>query len=544
MRLPKLNKKLIILIVIIILAIGGFIISRRPQKLQFESMAVSKQNIIQEVSVTGHIKPVETVDLAFEKNGKVTEANIKIGDKIEKGKILVKLDNTEVLTELRQNQANLESAQAQLNQYQAALDSQKSKLTEMESGTRIEEIQVQEIKVANAKISLANAKNDLIDKLKDAYTKSDDSIKNKIDQMFDKPTSADPQFNFSLNNFSLEINLEQDRISIENMLTDWDDSLGEISASSDFDIYLSQAEKNLDQINSFLEQIANVVNGLTPAMSGLSQTTIDTHKSNTSIARTNMNTAVVNLSAAKEGFEAAQSSLNLAEQELILSKAGTVKEQIDSQKFQVKQAEANVVSQQAKINQAEASVENTRVQMEKLILRSPIAGIVTKQEAKVGEFVTANTVMVGIMSDKNFEIETNIPEADIAKVKIGNLANVTLDAYGSSVILQAELVKIDPAETMIEGVSTYKTNFQFKNEDERIKPGMTANIDIIAAQHDNVITVPQRAITDKDGKKIVKIVDGDGFKEVEVETGMRGSEGEIEILKGLNEGDKVITSQK
>ncbi|MFA5050593.1 MAG: efflux RND transporter periplasmic adaptor subunit [Patescibacteria group bacterium] len=544
MHLPKLNKKLIILIVIIILAIGGFIISRRPQKQQFESITLSKQNIIQEVSVTGHIKPVETVDLAFEKNGKVIEINVKIGDKIEKGKVLVKLDSTEVLTELHQNQANLESAQAQLSQYQAALDSQKSKLTEMESGTRIEEIQVQEIKVANAKISLANAKNDLIDKLKDAYTKSDDSIKNKIDQMFDDPTTSDPQFNFSLNNFSLEIKLEQDRMLIENMLIDWNDSLNKISASSDFDIYSSQAEKNLDQINSFLEQIANVVNGLTPAISGISQTTIDTYKSNTSIARTNMNTAVVNLSAAEEGLKTAQSSLNLAEQELILSKAGTIKEQIDSQKFQVKQAEANVVSQQAKINQAEASVENTRVQMEKLILRSPIAGVITKQEAKVGEFVMANTVMVGIMSDKNFEIETNIPEADIAKVKIGNLANVTLDAYGASVVWQAELVKIDPAETMVEGVSTYKTNFQFKNEDERVKSGMTANIDIIAAQHENVIAVPQRAIIDKDGKKIVKIVDGDGFKEIEVETGMRGSEGEIEIIKGLNEGDKVITSQK
>ncbi len=74
---------------------------------------------------------------------------------------------------------------------------------------------------------------------------------------------------------------------------------------------------------------------------------------------------------------------------------------------------------------------------------------------------------------------------------------------------------------------------------------MTANIDILTAKRENVIVVPQRAVIAKNGDKIIKILDRSGIiKEVKAETGLRGSDGNIEIISGLNEGDSVVVFVK
>src|SRR5581483_10901237 len=99
-------------------------------------------------------------------------------------------------------------------------------------------------------------------------------------------------------------------------------------------------------------------------------------------------------------------------------------------------------------------------------------------------------------SDTKFQIDANIAEADIAKVALGQKATVTLDAYGPDVVFNATVIKIDPAETIVDGVPTYKTTFQFDTPDDRIKSGMTANIDIQGDSHTDVLAVPERAVID------------------------------------------------
>lgn len=133
-----------------------------------------------------------------------------------------------------------------------------------------------------------------------------------------------------------------------------------------------------------------------------------------------------------------------------------------------------------------------------------------------------------------------MPEADIAKVKIENQAEITLDAYGNDELFVANVIAIDPAETVIDGVSTYKVTLQFSHENGRIKSGMTANINILSDKRENIIAIPQRAVTIKNGDKIVRIVDGEVILDRIVETGLRGSNGNIEIISGISEGDNVI----
>lgn len=522
MNIIKKYKIYIIVAVIIIIGAAAYFFFPGAAAPAYESALAERGNVVQEVSVTGKVKPASSVDLAFETSGRVVWVNAHVGDQVFAGQSLARLYNADL--------------QAQLNQAEATLKTQEAKLDELKKGTRPEEIQVYEVKVENAKISLEEAKKNLVNKIKDAYTKSDDAIRNKADQLFDNPRGPYPNFKYNITDSSLKIDIEAKRVVLEQMLIVWNSSLVNLESAGNLGQYTLEAKQNLDNVKTFLDKMALAVNTLSSS-SALSQTIIDGYKTDISTARTNINTAIDNLAAADEKLKTVDSSLVLAENELVLKKAGSVPEQISAQKAQVEYAKA--------------SVENYKAMISKTILRSPINGVITKQDAKAGEFASTQTILVSIISAKNFQVETNVPEADIAKVKINNIAKITLDAYGDEVIFSAKVIKIDPAETVIEGVSTYKTTLEFEDEDGRIKSGMTANIDILTGKKENVIFVPQRAVIEKNGDKIVRVVvedksseTGERIDEVKVKTGLRGSDGSIEIIEGLKEGDKVITFMK
>lgn len=518
----KKYKIYIIIAVIIIIGAAAYFFFSGTETPAYESALAERGNVVQEVSVTGKVKPASSVDLAFETSGRVVWVNTQVGDRVFAGQSLAQLYNTDL--------------QAQLNQAEATLKTQEAKLDELKKGTRPEEIQVYEVKVENAKISLEEAKKNLVNKIKDAYTKSDDAVRNKADQLFDNPRSMYPNFKYNLIDSSLKTDIEAKRAVLEQILLAWNSSLADLETAGNLVQYASGAKQNIDNVKIFLDKMALAVNTLSSS-SSLSQTIIDGYKTDISAARIGANTAIDNLATADEKLKTADSSLVLAENELVLKKAGTVPEQISAQ--------------EAQVEYAKASVENYKAQVSKTILRSPISGVITKQDAKAGEFASTQTILISIISAKNFQVETNVPEADIAKIKIKDAARITLDAYGDDVIFSAKVIKIDPAETIIEGVSTYKTTLEFEKEDNKIKSGMTANIDILADKRENVIFVPQRAVIEKNGDKIVRVVvedksskTGERIDEVRVKTGLRGSDGNIEIIEGLKEGDKVITFMK
>ena len=475
----------IAVVFIVILAGGSYWYFSMAGEQKFQTAKAARGNLIQTVSVTGRVKPAQSVNLAFEKGGRVARANVKVGDKIFAGQTLVSLENGDILAQLKIEEA---------------------KLAELVSGSRQEDISVQKVKVANAEIALSDAKINLQDKIDDALTKSDDAIRNKVDQFISNPKSSLPQINFTVSDAQLERDIEWGRIDVEKVLVNLD--------SSDS----SKVKNGLNKIKSFLDKVALAVNALT-AGSSISQTTVDSYRTDVLTARTNINTAVSNLTLAEEKLRSAQSSLNLAQEELLKLLAGTRPEQITAQR---------------------AAVENIEAQLAKTIIRAPISGIVTKQDAKAGEIAAANLTLVSLISEANFEIEANIPEADIAKARAGDEAEATLDAYGSGVIFKAVISSIDPAETVIEGVATYKTIIQFVERDERIKSGMTANADIITERRENVIYIPQRAVISQNGDKTVKILENGKTREAAVKVGIV-AEGNIEILSGINEGEEVIT---
>lgn len=171
---------------------------------------------------------------------------------------------------------------------------------------------------------------------------------------------------------------------------------------------------------------------------------------------------------------------------------------------------------------------------------APFDGVITKVDAKEGEVADANEPLVSMISSGTFQIESYMPEVNIALVKAGAEAKVTLDAYGEKDLFSAKVIAIDPAETIRDGVPTYKVTLQFESEDDRIKRGMTANVSIIVFSKENVIVVPGGVVFDRDGKKYIQVKDKKGVTEREVVLGDVSPLGQAEIISGLAEGEAVV----
>jgi len=570
-------KKPVVIISLIVLVgagIGGYAYFGGDNAPTYDFVVAQKQNLIQEVSVTGRVKPAKSVDLAFEKAGRMKGVFVKIGDRVSEGDILVSLSQSDLLAQLAEVQAKVESARAQFLQHQVAREREEITLSELQRGTRPEEIQITSTKAANAQnalddanrnlsditkkasVDLDNVYDDVKDILNDAYTQGDDAVNKQLGELFSNASLENPRLTFFTTDVQKSINAESERLQMTQLLKAFKAEVDTLSGEySTLDDAMNKTEMRLQDIRDFFSTVNDVVN----AAFGLAVATTNTYRANITTSRNNLNSALSsissqkqliaaqkitnqnNITAAKTKVNDAKSALLVAKDELALKEAGTAKEQIQAQEAVLRQAELTVASQEAVVKQMLANTQNIQTQIEKTILTSPITGIVIKQDAKVGEIVAANATLVSLISEAKFEIEANVPEADIAKVSVGNTSLVTLDAYGRDVVFEAKVVAVDPAETIVDGVATYKATFQFAKNDERVKSGMTANIDVKSANRENVIAVPQRAIIRKNGDQFVRILNGEDFEEVKVETGLRGSDGNIEIISGVSEGDKVIT---
>lgn len=493
---------IIVLIIILIVSFGG------GGDSSATTGVVKQRDIAQKVSVTGRVRSMSDVSLAFDRSGRVASVSRDIGDRVSPGQLLVVLENADIQANLAQAQANVRAEEA--------------KLAELKQGSTAEEVNVKKANVTKAESALKNSRRSALNALQDSYTAFDDSIRNTADKFFSNPRSANPLFSVTTDS-TTRSDAEGKRVGIETILTTWNVvGLTEADMTPESPAFTT-TKTNLIAARALLDRIAFAVNSLT-SNSSISQTTIDAYKAAVSAARNQVNTAISSLTTAEESVKTAESSLSIAKSELALASAPTRPE--------------NITAQEAKVDGARANRDSYNAQLSKTYIYSPISGVVTSRNVEPGEVVSANTTAMTVISDQDFKIEANITESDIAGIKAGDSAVLTLDAY-PDVNLSAKVVAIDPAETVIDGVPTYKTTLHFNDKDSRIKSGMTANIDILTAEVKDALVVPSRSVYERDGKKYIKIVDGKDTKEVEVTTGIRDGEGGIQVLTGVKVGDAV-----
>lgn len=491
----KAHKKTTTLIVVVLVFIG-FSFKKGAQTTT--DIQVVKGTVTQEVAVTGKTVAVHDLSIGFDKTGRVGASYVDVGSKVHAGDTLVVLENGDLLAKVAEARANLLQEQVKLAQTK-----------QNSSGT------------------YSDARANMISKIQDAYAKSDNAIHRSVDQFFKNPRTSNAYILFSFQDGGTQYNFPVDatlgsrvnaeRYTVEKILVAWQASLSKLnSGETDLGTFTSEAGKNLDTIKSFLDDVALAANTITSSEFKY-DTTISGYKSTISDARSDVALAITNLISAREKLTSAPQQV-------------TTDSGVDFD---------SVLSQEARVAQFKAALDSAQAELGKATIISPIDGIVTKQDGKVGETVTAGDKIVSVISDDNLEIEANVSEVNIGKIKVGDTVAMTFDAFGDKAYTGA-VTYIDPGETIVDNVVNYKTKVKIGGDVTGIKSGLTANLKIETAKKDDALKLPKYTIIEKDGKTFVnKVVSKDKVEETEVALGLLGNDGSVEIISGLDEGDTV-----
>jgi cobalt-zinc-cadmium efflux system membrane fusion protein len=169
-------------------------------------------------------------------------------------------------------------------------------------------------------------------------------------------------------------------------------------------------------------------------------------------------------------------------------------------------------------------------------LTSPIGGIVVERNATIGATVGTDANLFKIIDISRVWIDANVFEKDLERVRRGQEVKVSVPAFpGSSFSGKVILVSsvVDP-ETR-----TVKVRTEVPNPDNKLKPDMFANVEIITDVHRTAISIPQSALLNDGGQTVVFVATGSDYQKRTVTAGIQSNE-RVEILDGLQTGDKVV----
>jgi HlyD family secretion protein len=170
---------------------------------------------------------------------------------------------------------------------------------------------------------------------------------------------------------------------------------------------------------------------------------------------------------------------------------------LETAKAQAQVAEAQAKNSEALVRQRAAQLAQARVDLDRTAIRSPVDGIVVKRSVDTGQTVAASLqapeLFIIARNLTDMQVETSIDEADVGRVRIGQKAGFTVDAFPGR-NFEGEVRQVRKAAQVVSSVVTYTVIVTASNPDLTLLPGMTANVRIVAAQKDNVLKVPNAAL--------------------------------------------------
>ena len=215
------------------------------------------------------------------------------------------------------------------------------------------------------------------------------------------------------------------------------------------------------------------------------------------------------------------------------------------------QAKAELDSAKADVSASSAALENNLTNLRYSKITSPVDGTVITRAVDVGQTVAAsyNTpTLFEVAKDlTKMQIETSVSEADIGKIKVGQVATYTLDGYQDKKF-HGEVTQVRLASTTTNNVVTYTVIISVDNTEGFIIPGMTANVSIKVGEAKDVLVVENRAFkfsmdeNKKYEKQGIWILTPSGAKRFDVEIGLSDDNKTEIISKDIKIGDKVIVS--
>jgi HlyD family secretion protein len=309
------------------------------------------------------------------------------------------------------------------------------------------------------------------------------------------------------------------------------------------------------QADAALANVRTAQTGIALAAAGLQQSQAQIAQAEAGIAQAQAEAtdATANLSrtrdlAAKGFLSAANVDTALAREQRAQAAVAAARATLASARAAVASAQAGIASNRSSISAAQASSRNAQVAVDFTEIRAPFDGVVLTKNANVGDIITPFSSAAGsqgavvTMADMStLEVEADVSESSVSKIKVGQPAEIVLDAIPDT-RFRGSVARMVP--TVDRAKATVMTKVKFETLDPRILPEMSAKVTfltqaITADQQKPYTAVSPEAIVERDGKQVAFVVKDNKVSRVELTLGGKVNDFTT-ISAGLKAGDKVV----
>jgi multidrug resistance efflux pump len=586
-----------IAVLVLIAAVGGgaaFVArsNAAAPKSDLRTATVTRGSVTQTVSVSGSVNASGQARLAFKTGGRVAQVYVGVGQAVTLGQPLAKLDTTDLETALATAQQNLANAQASYQkQLLSASDTQKA-LEETQRSTA-NDIATAQASLAKIRANYATAKQNYTNLTTGAvgdmtqYRAAVDALRTQVQLVLGDIAlySGGDVTNARTSLYAADISLGTAQgyagSTLANALTEFSSARdGIIAATQVFDAVIdagndtsaASASYQTVQLNysAALTRLSNTIDTLSGMVSS-AQTSANSAQSslNTSSARGNLNydlarsdlTALQNLFIGNAQYpvtaksRTAQagtplSTISDAVNGSLANAIGAVSTAQDRAATSIRSAQSavanipfNLQSAQVSVDNAANAVATAKSNLDNAVLTAPSAGIVASIANQVGEFVssaggTSNAAFIVLTNTTAMVLHGTIGEADVSKLKLGQVANVTVDAL-SGTKMTGKVTSLDPVATISQGVPVYGIDVAIDVPAAGVKAGMSGTAAVILASKQSVLTVPNTTIRTVNGQRGVQVLKDGEVVDTAVQFGL-ANDTVTEVVSGLAEGDTIV----
>ena len=490
------------------LLLGAFFQPSGKTQGSYKALTLSPTLLQNTISTTGTVESVDRTLVYASLNYQVAEQNVEVGDRVEAGDVLCRLDSAALERQIAQQEASLStSARNARQQIESAQKNYDNYSQSLADGTDSSLLNAQN-QVTTAKNSLAQAQLKL------------DSL--EADQSSEYAVYKDARDHYTDCRSALK--------NAEKALSSAKQALSAAQAAG-------ASEAELAGLQAAVQTAENARSA--------AQSRLDIAQSSYEGARALYKSIAVAYDQAELAVSSAQSSYDAAVQSLRSAQTASG-QKLDSYADSLKNAEANAQNETGYV-----TLKGLEDQLADTVVTAPVSGTVTAVYAKRG--APASGLLYVIEDTERLQVATSVKEYDITQVKTGMKAVVTSDATGDEEF-SGTLVQIAPtAQKAADGSTLSGTNVEFDatvavdRENTPLRVGMNARVELVLEEKENVFAVPYDAIVEAEGRPVVYVAQpaekgGYTARAVAVTTGME-TDFYIEIQgEGLAEGTLLISN--
>ncbi|WP_105318306.1 efflux RND transporter periplasmic adaptor subunit [Thermus tenuipuniceus] len=241
--------------------------------------------------------------------------------------------------------------------------------------------------------------------------------------------------------------------------------------------------------------------------------------------------------ASRQALLEAEAAYTNAQRTLENTRAG-LEAQRESLRLRQAQLQEDLKAQEAALAQARLALEEARSNLERTRIRAPFAGVVLSVSANPGAQVGPDRSLLTLGDLSAYTLVLEVDETEIAKVQVGQRVNVTLEGLPGETF-QGQVETISPQGQVVNNIPVFKVTARLPY-DARLRPGMSADGEIVVEEARGVLVVPKRAVERVRGRAYVNVLRPDGSTDtVRVVLGTEDAR-MVAVLEGLKEGDQVV----